>query len=452
MLMIVAAVVALVVGVAFGVMYGKAALARKEGELNAKTSALVAATSETTALKQDAAAKSAQLEALIADRARLEEARKNDAENLERLSKVRDEFQSAFEALASKALKENNQSFLDLAKSNLTAHQKQAEGELEKREEAIKNLVKPISESLGKVDEQVRAIEKDRVDAYATLRQQLATIGSTQEQLRTETSKLVTALRRPEGRGRWGELQLKRVVEMAGMVDCCDFVEQEVTEARQRPDMIVRLPGHKQVVVDSKVPLDAYLKAIEATDEAERSRHLADHARQIQDHINKLSAKRYWEQFENAPEFVVMFLPGEFLFSAALQQNPGLIEEGSAAKVIVASPTTLIAILRAVAYGWQQTKLAENAQQISELGRRLYDTLRVMAGHVEDVGDHLEKSVKAYNKAVGSLERNVLSAARKFPELGVGGDQEIPELSQVEEAPRLLQGSDWEKKTDAAKA
>jgi DNA recombination protein RmuC len=454
MMVIVAAVVALVVGVAFGVMQGKAALAKKEAELQGRTDALSAAIKEIAERKSDLDRKSEEIGTLKLELATLHEKRKSDQERLETFAKAAEIFKESFQALAADALKSNNQNFLELAKAKLESYQKEAQGSLKEREVAIATLVDPIKKSLEKVDTQIQEIEKSRHGAFTALTEQLKFVISGQDQLKTETNRLVTALRRPEGRGRWGEIQLKRVVEMAGMVDHCDFLEQEVTISGQRPDMVVKLPGNKQVVVDSKVPLDAYLKAIEATDETERALHLASHARQIQDHIKGLSAKKYWEQFKNAPEFVVMFLPGEFLFSAALQENPALIEEGSAAKVIIASPTTLIAILRAVAYGWQQTKLAENAQKISELGKRLYDSARVMGGHMEDLGDHLEKSVKAYNKTVGSMEKNVFSAGRKFPELGVGATEEITLLDQIEETPRQLQSPDWtrEVKHDAAKA
>lgn len=383
--------------------------------------------------------------------ATLEQQRANDQDKLQAFENFGEQMKVSFAALSANALKDNNSSFLELANAKLETTKVDAEAALKAREAAITNLVEPIQKSLKDVDSQIRKIETERAESFGTLNAAIRLVSNGQEQLRSETSKLVQALRRPEGRGRWGELQLRRVVEMAGMVNHCDFVEQEVADSGQRPDMVVQLPGNKQVIVDSKVPLDAYLKAIESGTETERAQHLASHARHIHDHIAKLSAKKYWEQFENAPEFVVLFLPGEFLFSAALQENPALIEEGATAKVIVATPTTLIAILRAVAYGWQQTKLAENAQKISDLGRKLYEALRTMGEHMEKLGNHLGKAVDSYNSTVGSMERNVFSSARRFPELGVGEEGAINELEQKDHTPRLLQAPDWEKK-DSAKA
>lgn len=466
---IIVAILALAAGAALGSLSGRSSVSKLESALAAKDAELTLRMQEAANRAQElerahqqtkeandlAAATQAELARL---NERLEQERRANTEKLEMLTRASQELQNAFQKLAADALASNNQRFLELAKTRLETFQQQAEGELAKREQAVANLVKPISESLANVDKQIQEIEKTRVGAYNSITEQLKFVTGTQEQLRSETTKLVQALRRPEARGRWGELQLRRVVEMAGMLDYCDFVEQQTARDDDgralRPDVIVRLPGGKQVIVDSKAPLDAYLKAIEATDEATRNEYLAAHARQIQDHISKLSQKRYWEQFENSPEFVVMFLPGEVFFSAALEQNPALIESGVQERVIPASPTTLIALLRAVAYGWQQTKLAENAQKISELGKKLYDNLRVMAGHMDRLGDSLEKSMKAYNQTVGSMERTVFPTARKFPELAVSATEEIPQLEQKDETPRLLQAADWifEEKANAAKA
>ena len=379
---------------------------------------------------------------------RLVQEQKQAEEKLALLTRASKEMQDAFSSLAAEALKTNNSSFLDLARTRLETFQQEAKGELEKREKAVADLVKPIGESLKAVDEQVRTIEKERAGAYGAIANQLRVLEETQQSLRGETSKLVQALRQPQGRGRWGEIQLRRVVEMAGMLNYCDFIEQaSVTDADQktlRPDLIARLPGGKSIVVDSKTPLSAYLEAIEAPDEATRRERLLAHANQVRNHMKALCAKSYQEQFHPTPDFVVMFLPGEFLFSSALEQMPDLIEVGVDQKVIPASPTTLIALLRAVAYGWQQASLAENAQKISALGKRLYESIRVMAGHMEKLGDSLSNSVKKYNDTVGSLERNVLSSARKFPELGVASTEEIAELEPKEDAVRALQSPDWE--------
>lgn len=352
----------------------------------------------------------------------------------------------AFRALSAEALQRNNQAFLDLAQTTLARQQDAAQGELEKRQQAIGELVTPIRNSLEKFERQVQGVEKARIDAYATLFEQVRALADSQGQLRKETANLVRALRAPHARGRWGELQLKRVVEMAGMLDHCDFYEQASTdgeEGRLRPDLIVRLPGGKQLVVDAKAPLAAYLDALDAPDDEARRKKLADHARHVRDHIAKLSRKSYWEQFQPAPDFVVLFLPGEMFYSAALEADPALIESGVEQRVILATPTTLIALLRAAAYGWQQEALAENAQQISQLGRELHERLATLADHWTGVGKNLAEAVTAYNKATASLESRVLVSARRFRDLrAVTGDKEIRDLAQVEAAPRLPAGEE----------
>jgi DNA recombination protein RmuC len=363
---------------------------------------------------------------------------KANEDSLERLREM-------FGSLAADALRNNNQSFLELAKANLEKFQGVAKSDLEARQKAVEHLVMPIQESLSKVDQKIQQIEKDRTQAYGALSEQVQSLIGTQEQLRTETGNLVKALRAPSVRGRWGEIQLRRVVEIAGMLSYCDFSEQETlhtSEGRMRPDLIVKLPGGKNVVVDAKTPLQAYLEAIEATDDGIRNLRLVEHARQVRDHMTKLSSKAYWEQFEASPEFVVMFLPGETFFSAALEQDPGLIEQGVAWRVIPASPTTLIALLKAVAYGWNQEKLARNAQEISMLGKELHDRLRSLFGHLDAAGKNLDRAVESYNKAVGTLESRVMVSARKFGELGAAITEEIPEIEPIETTARTL-SLDW---------
>jgi len=404
---------------------------------------------EVSAVKADLTRLLEDQRALVESRARLESAleseRKTSAEKLELLTKTSDHaaenLQNAFKALAADALKSNNSSFLQIAQETLKRFQTEAKGDLEAKQKAVADLVAPVRESLSKVDAQIQQMEKERMDAYGGLRQQVESLITSQKELQSETGNLVRALRTPNVRGRWGEIQLRRVVEIAGMLSYCDFAEQETITSesgRLRPDLVVKLPGGKRVVVDAKTPLQAFLDAFETTDEEARRACLANHARQVRDHINTLAGKKYWEQFESTPEFVVMFLPGETFFSAALEQDTGLIEHGVLNKVIPASPTTLIALLKAINYGWNQEKLARNAQAISVLGKELHERLRILAGHITSVGTNLDRAVDAYNQAVGSLESRVLVSARKFAELGASVAENIPELEPIETTSRAL--------------
>lgn len=375
----------------------------------------------------------------------IEKERQAAAEKLRMLDEAQVRLSDSFKALSAEALQNNNSSFLHLANATLEKFQEMARGDLDKRQQAIGDLVLPLKESLQKVDEKIREMETTRVAAYTSLSDHLKNLAAAQTGLERETAKLAGALRSSSVRGRWGEIQLQRVVEMAGMASYCDFATQasvETEDGRQRPDLVVRLPNDKNIVIDAKAPLDAYLDAIDALDEDGRKAKLRDHARQIRSHVTRLAMKSYWAQFEPAPEFVILFLPGETFFGAALEQDPSLIEYGVEQRVIVATPTTLIALLRAVAYGWRQAQVEENAKQISELGKTLHERIRTFAGHLAAMGKNLGQSVDCYNKAVGSLEMRVLPAARRFQELGAAGGDEIEALEMIDKVARNLDNGD----------
>lgn len=378
--------------------------------------------------------------------------RKGARENLITIEDARQKLSDAFGHLSAEALKSNNQAFLQLAKETLEKHQVEARGDLENRRLAIEQLVKPLTESLGKVDVQIHEIEKSRAGAYAGLVEQVKAMAEAHVGLRTETANLVTALRTPQGRGRWGEIQLKRVVELAGMIERCDFDQQpsvNTQDGRLRPDLIVRLPLGKSIVVDSKVPLKAYLEAVEEPDDTRRSNKLKEHAAQVRAHIERLAGKNYCAQFQPTPEFVVMFLPAESLFGAALQQDPGLIEYGTEQGVIIATPTTLIALLKAVAYGWRQETLADSAMKIGDLGKELYARICTLGGHFAGLGKSLDRAVTSYNFAVSTLESRVMVTARRFKDLRAASPQELGVLDGVERTTRALQDPDFDVATIA---
>jgi len=449
--------VAVVVGVAIGLVIGwLLAVARSRRTLEnalreAETSA-TAAISETIAVRKELESRKVETEGLRAELrdvenaraaldARADEMRQRFDEQQRMLGEAERKLSDTFRSLAADVLKNTNESFLTLAGERLNSVRQETSADLEARQKAIEGVIAPVKESLETLDNQIRAIENVRSAAYGSLSEQVRSLAETQTQLRSETANLVKALRAPVVRGRWGEIQLKRVVELAGMIDHCDFYEQgSVTtdDGRLRPDLVVRLPGDKNIVVDAKAPLQAYLEALEAPTDEIRAAKLKEHAAQVRIHTAKLSAKGYWEHLQPTPEFVVLFLPGETFFSAALEQDPALIEMGVSQRVILATPTTLIALLRAVSYGWRQELVAENAQKISELGQELYERIATMVEHLASLRSSLNTSVTAFNRTVGALQERVLPSVRKFKELGIASKKDLKEFEPIDNVPREL--------------
>jgi DNA recombination protein RmuC len=373
--------------------------------------------------------------------ARLAELGRSMAAQKALIEESRSQLGDTFKALAADVLQSSSQGFLTLASEKLGALRQESARDLEARQQAIEGIVKPVRESIDKVDEKIQALERERGQAYGTLTEQVRSMATTQERLRAETGQLVNALRAPAVRGRWGEIQLRRAVELAGMLAHCDFQEQATvttSDGRLRPDMVVRLPNGRNVVVDAKAPLGAYLEALEAATEEERTVRLRHHAAQVRAHVQKLSSKSYWEQFTPTPEVVVLFLPGDVFYSAALEQMPALIEEGLAQRVLVATPTTLIGLLKAVHLGWQEQRIAENAQEISKCGRLLHERVATLVEHFASLGSSLGQSVKHFNTAMASFEGRVLVSARRLEELDAKGKKEIPERPQIDARPRSL--------------
>ncbi|WP_203472779.1 DNA recombination protein RmuC [Dissulfurispira thermophila] len=373
---------------------------------------------------------------------RLEEAQRNLDEQKALIELMKTELTDTFKAHASAALRSSNEDFLRLASEHLGKILSETKGKLGEHKEALNGTIKPLQEMLKRYEEQIQQIEKHRHESFGSLAQQIRSLSSMQEQLQKETSNLVTVLRRPKVSGSWGEIGLRRVAELAGMTAYCDFYEQEsvsTDDRRLRPDMIVRLPNGREIVVDAKAPVDAYLNAVSASSEEERKKAIANYILQIRNHMNTLSSKAYWDQFKQSPEIVVMYLPGESFFSAALEHDHKLIEDGSAKKVIIATPTTFIALLKAIAYGWQQEQVTKSAQEISNLGKELYDRFSIVLDHFSKTGIAIKKAVESYNEGVRSMESRLIPSLRKFRELGVSSQKEMPSSQEISQSVKNIE-------------
>jgi DNA recombination protein RmuC len=375
-------------------------------------------------------------------RTELDFQKKAEVEKLALLDEAKDRLSDAFKALSAEALKNNNTQFLDLAKTKLETFQTDAKADLEARQKAVDHIVQPLKDSLASVDNTLKALEQARVEAYSSLKTQIDLISVTENNLKTETARLVAALSRPSSGGLWGQVQLRNVVELAGMTNNCDFFEQQTAVAdggRLQPDMVIRLPHNRMVVVDAKLSFEAYYESVKAADENVRRSKLKEYIKHIKTHISNLAAKGYWEQFQPGLECVVLFLPGEVFFSAAIQEDPNLIQFGIEKRVLISSPTTLIALLLGIAYDWRQQQIAENAQIISKLGKELYERARTLVSHFEDLRKGLDIAVKAYNETIGSLESRVLVTARRFKELGAATGDNIDRLASIDTTTRTFQ-------------
>jgi DNA recombination protein RmuC len=445
--MVLGVVIGLVAGIALGLVWHLLRHSALQAEARTAEARLADA-------HQSVAQLSAQLQQASVAASAAETARAVSASELELMKKSADELRSraqeerqrmvgAFAELSAEALQKNNEQFLALAETKLSQAQTAAQGDLTQRQQAIAQLLGPLSETLARYESGLQKIEVDRKGAYEGLSEKVAQLHLGHEQLQKETRNLVTALRSPQTRGRWGEMQLRRVVEMAGMISHCDFDEQVSTnteDGRLRPDMIVHIPGGGEIVVDAKVPLEAFLNLIDADDDSSRAAFQAAHARQLRAHVDQLAKKEYWKQFAQSPQHVVAFIPGDQLLSAAYESDPTLQEHAMANGVLLTTPTMLIALLRTVAFGWRQESLADNAREVQKLGAELYERLRTMSSHMQKLQRSLTATVSAYNDAVGSLESRVLVSARRFPGLGAGFESEmIADLQPIEAAPRRLQ-------------
>ena len=448
MMIIVAAIAAVAAGVV-AYLVANVRAAGKLSEAQARTSAAEAVTSEVKEQLADAERDFDSLREKLSrsetDRAdalaRLEESHRNLVAQKELLEQAKSQLTDVFKALAADALAQSNKGFLTLAEQKFKALSDESKTDLETRRLAVANLVEPLNKALADYKEQARGMEERRVKEISAVGEQLRTLAQAEVALRQETSQLVNALKSPQIRGRWGEIALRKTAELAGMSKHCDFVEQESVTGetgRLRPDMVVKLPAGREVVVDSKVPLAGFMEALEATNDADRAQALARHAVLMRQHVSKLATKEYWNQFNTAPEFVVMFIPNDSFLAAAAESDPALIESALAQNVVIATPTTFIALLRAIAFGWRQELVAEGAQKISQLGRELADRIAVVAGHIDSLGSSLSKSVDSYNAVVSSVETRLLSSARKFKELGAEGKREVEELRPIEQSPRQL--------------